>query len=75
MDRDAFARSVRHFVRRRRFRPFTIELLSGDRFVIHHPEAIALTSAGYVVVGPDNSIRRFDSSSVSQILSEVVPPR
>ncbi len=37
-----FERVLRGFVRRRPFRPFLIELFSGDRLRIAHPEAIEL---------------------------------
>src|SRR5579875_2147228 len=41
MQTDAFERSLRAFVRRAPFQPFTVELTSGTRFQVLHPEALA----------------------------------
>ena len=39
MKAETFDRSLRAFVRRTPFQPFTAELLSGTRFQVMHPEA------------------------------------
>jgi hypothetical protein len=68
MDEQAFQRSLRAFCRRRPFRPFLIELFSGDRLLVVHPEAV--TSFGTLVyfVETDNRARLFQSSSICQLL-------
>jgi hypothetical protein len=40
MTKDSFDRLVRGFSNRTPWRPFTIELLSGTRIEVNHPEAL-----------------------------------
>ena len=62
-----FKKSLLAFVRRRPFKPFEVELISGDRFTVEHPEALAQGGAVAVYINPDGDIKLFDSSSVSQL--------
>lgn len=62
------AHFLRAFTDRRRFRPFLIELNSGDRILVSHPEAISLAGDRLHFQGPD---RLFDSDSVCQVLDEM----
>jgi hypothetical protein len=41
MKDETFERSLRAFTQRRPFKPFLVELASGSRFTVDHPEAIA----------------------------------
>jgi hypothetical protein len=61
-----FTRSLQAFARRRPFKTFEVELLSGDRFLVEHPEALAYGGTVAVYVNPGGEIRLFDSESVSQ---------
>ena len=63
-----FQNSLQAFVRRRPFKPFTIELVSGDRFTIDHPEALAMRGAVAVYIDRDGKYTLFDSSSVAQVI-------
>jgi len=66
-------RSLRAFVRCVPFQPFLIELVSGDRFIIRHPEAARFRGEVIVFVDPQGLHRLFDSDSVCQLL-EIAPP-
>jgi len=56
--------------RRRPFRPYLIELVSGDRFRVTHPEAVALREYFFVYMTPQMLYRLFDGSDVCQVLDE-----
>jgi len=42
MRREAFREAILEFRRRRPFRPFTVELIGGSRFIVSHPEALTI---------------------------------
>ena len=71
MKETSFQKTVLAFVRRRPFKPFVVELVSGDRFVVKHPEAVAVGGAAAVYLNPDGEFAFFDSSTVSQ-MTEVI---
>ena len=48
---------------RQPFRPYQVEMLSGDRFVIHHPETIVRTETFFVYRGTDSGHRIFTGAS------------
>jgi len=62
-----FQHSLQAFVRRRPFRPFTVELVSGNRFVVDHPEALALRGPVAVFIDVEGKYSLFDSTGVSQL--------
>lgn len=68
MEADAFERSLRAFARRRPFEPFLVELTSGSRFAVNHPEAVAFNGGVAVCISPDGTPSLFDNESVSQLL-------
>jgi len=71
---EQFDQVLRAFVRRRPFRPFLIELISGDRLRVAHPEAIELRGEMWVVVaGPGRQYRVFVASAVCQLLDPPEP--
>jgi hypothetical protein len=65
-----FERALRGFTHRQPFRPFLVELVSGDRFRIPHPEALAMRGAVAMYIGPDATVKLFDGESVSQLCDE-----
>ena len=69
MTADAFERSLRTFVRRIPFRPFTVELVSGAPYEIHHPEALMIHGGVAVFFAPDMEIVLLDDEGVSQLTS------
>ncbi len=73
MQTDAFERSLRAFVRRTPFQPFTVELTSGARFQVLHPEALAFNGGLAVYIGTDGTPSLFDHESVSQLVGNADP--
>ena len=61
--------------RRRPFRPFTVELVTGERMTVRHPEALRLRKDLAAFVEPDGFRRYFDAASVCQVFAEAVPAR
>ena len=67
MEIDAFDRSLRAFVRRTPFEPFVVELMSGSRIQVNHPEALAFNGGLAVYIAPDGTPSLFDHDSVSRL--------
>lgn len=65
---ESFATALRAFVRRKPFRPFTVELLSGDRFAVDHPEALVFRGGVAVFIDAAGVPVLFDHESVSQLI-------
>ena len=63
-----FKQSLRAFVSRRPFKPFEVELDSGARFLVEHPEALAYGGTVAVYISPDGAVKLFDSDGVSQLM-------
>jgi hypothetical protein len=70
MTSEHFDRTLRAFQRRTPFRPFTVELVSGTRFQVDHPEALVLRDGVAVFVAAGGVPILFDHQSVSQVLGE-----
>jgi hypothetical protein len=70
MTADHFDRSLRAFQRRTAFRAFTVELVSGDRFQVDHPEALIVRDGVAVFVARGGAPVFFDHESVSQFIGE-----
>jgi hypothetical protein len=68
-----FEIAYRSFARRRPFKPILVEVMSGDRVRISHPEALVRRNALLYFVGPGYHARLFASTSVCQLLDE--PPK
>lgn len=67
---ETFAASLRALANRMTFRPFTVELLSGERFTVDHPEALAFGGGLAVYVAPDGKPSLFDHKSVSRLIGQ-----
>jgi hypothetical protein len=70
MTTDAFDRSLRAFQRRTPFRPYNVELVSGFRFQVDHPEALVFRSGVAVFFAPDGTPTLFDHEGVSRLVGE-----
>lgn len=68
MTNDSFQAGLKAFFLRKPFQHFLIGLVSGDRLLVRHPEALTSAQATYHLVGPDRKNRIFDASVVAQIL-------
>jgi len=55
------------FFRRRPFRPFAVELVSGNRFTVDRPEALAIRGGVSIYIDQDGKYTLFDNSGVSRI--------
>ena len=62
-----FESVLQAFVRRRPFKPFTVELVSGGRFIVDHPEALALRGAVAVYIDSGGRYTLFDNTGVNQL--------
>ena len=65
-----FERSLQAMVRRKPFRPFTVELVSGDRIEVDHPEALVHRAGVAVYLSPEGYPVLFDHDGVSQIIGD-----
>jgi len=74
MEAVAFERALRAFSQRKPFQPFVVEMVSGTRLQIDHPEA--LISRGPVAVHIDKNYEYtlFDHSRVSTMTSATEKP-
>lgn len=66
--------ALQAFNRRRPFRPYFVELQSGDRFLVKHPEVVYIRERLIYHVTPQRDYRVFDSSSVCSVLDVVAGP-
>jgi len=69
MDATSSERSLRAVQTRRPFRPFTVELVSGDLVQVDHPEAMVLRAGVAVYVSADGTPTLFDHEGVSQTIA------
>jgi len=67
MRRATFAIALRAFTNRRHFEPFVVELRTGFRLIVRHPEALILRGDVAVHVRRNSTHRLFDASSVNQL--------
>jgi len=67
MTQEAFRRALRAFSKRAPFRPFEIQLMTGEWFVVNHPEAVMVRENLVVCTHPDERHRLFDGASVCQL--------
>jgi hypothetical protein len=65
-----FERSLGAMVHRKPFRPFTVELVSGNRTKVDHPEAVVHRAGVAVYISPDGHPVLFDQEGVCQIIGE-----
>lgn len=62
-----FARSLQAFLRRQPFKPFAVELASGARITVDHPEAMARRGAVAVYIDRGGNYTLFDAAAVTQL--------
>jgi hypothetical protein len=60
--------ALRAYARRRPFRPFLLEFVSGTQVRVHHPDAIALINKLWLYRGPNRAQALFASSSICRLL-------
>ena len=69
---DSFARSLKAFAKRRPFKPFIVELTSGEKLLVEHPEALVFRDSIAVHFSPKHEISIFDHEGVAQLTDRQV---
>jgi hypothetical protein len=70
MTAEHFQTTVRAFQRRSPFKPYVVELVSGDRVHVDHPEALVIRGGVAVFVSSSGEPVIFDHEGVSQVLGD-----
>lgn len=65
-----FNQVLRAFQRRTPFEPFTVELTSGDRIIVDHPEALVFRGGAAVYFSKRGEITIFDHEGVAQLTDQ-----
>lgn len=63
-----FERAVLALSRRRPFKAFVVELVSGERFSVDHPEALAIRGGVAVFISQKGPIHLMESDTVSRLI-------
>ena len=64
---ETFTQVLRAFQRRAPFEPYTVELISGDRITVDHPEALVFRGGAAVYFSRQGEITIFDHEGVAQV--------
>jgi hypothetical protein len=67
MNRQTFEGNLRRLWRRVPFHRFEVELVSGTRFTVDHPEALVLRGGTAIYVQPNGLFWWFDHESVAHL--------
>jgi hypothetical protein len=73
MESDAFDKVLRAMYRRRPFRSFTVELVTGEKIGVDHPEAMVIRSGVAVFLDSTGTPSWFDHLGVSRVVGESGP--
>ena len=71
MDRETFTETMIVFRNRTPFRPFTVVTVSGNRYEVDHPNALAVRDGVAIFVGPGKVPVFFDNEGVSEIIGDL----
>ena len=69
MTTEHFQTTIRTFQRRTPFQTYFVELVSGDRVRVDHPEALVIRGGVAVFVSADGAPVIFDHEGVSQVIA------
>ncbi|HEY8751359.1 MAG TPA: hypothetical protein VIM11_25485 [Tepidisphaeraceae bacterium] len=69
MTAEHFQTTIRAFQRRTPFQAYLVELVSGDRVRVDHPEALVVRGGVAVFVSADGAPVIFDHEGVSQVIA------
>lgn len=67
---ETFDRSLRALARRTPFQPFAVELMSGGRIEVDHPEALVFRGGVAVTISSDGVPTLFDHHGVVRLIGE-----
>jgi hypothetical protein len=71
MDRETFTETIRAFRNRTPFRPFTVVTISGNRYEVDFPDALAIRDGLAIFVGPARVPVFFDNEGVSEVVGDL----
>lgn len=71
METGNFERTLRAFLGRAPFRPFTVALVNGDRVEVDHPGALLMRDGVAVYLGPGGVPVIFDHEGVNQFIGDL----
>ncbi len=66
-----FHTTIRAFQKRTPFKAYVVELVSGDRVRVDHPEAMVIRGGVAVFVNADGAPSIFDHEGASQVIAEL----
>jgi hypothetical protein len=69
MTTEYFQTTIRGFQRRSPFQPYVVELVSGNRILVDHPEALVVRGGVGVFVNAAGAPAIFDHEGVAQIVA------
>ena len=70
MTANVLDRALRSFTRRRPFRSFSVEFVSGDRLLVTHPEVVLRSKELFIFRGTGGAHRLFVAESVCQLIEQ-----
>ena len=71
MDRETFAETIKAFKHRTPFQPFTVATVSGSRYDVDFPDALAVREGLAIFVGPGRVPVFFDHEDVSEVIGDL----
>jgi len=71
MDRAIFSETIRAFKHRTPFKPFTVATVSGNRYEVDYPDALAERDGLAIFVGPGRVPVFFDNDGVSEVIGDL----
>ena len=71
MDRETFTETIRAFRNRTPFAPFTVVTVSGSRYEVDFPDALAVRDGLAIFVGPGRVPVFFDNEGVSEVVGDL----
>jgi hypothetical protein len=72
MSADRFDEAVKVLTSRRPFKPFTVVLVSGSRFEVDYPSALAARDGAAVYLAPGGIPVIFDHEGVSEVVGDLM---
>jgi hypothetical protein len=73
MEPEAFDMALRAMYRRRPFRSFTVELVTGENIVVDHPESMVMRHGVAVFLDKTGTPNYFDHLSVNRFVDSAGP--
>ena len=71
MDRETFTETIRAFKHRTPFKPFTVAMVSGNRYEVDFPDALVEREGLAIYIGPGRVPVFFDHEGVSEVIGDL----